>query len=64
MAGWYISSNFTPFESGMGGLLIGISSTLYLLFSGRITGMSGFLGGVLLVEKDSFYWKALYVVCI
>lgn len=58
-----ISSSFTPYDSGMGGLVIGVSSTLYLLFSGRITGMSGILGGILLVDRDNFYWKALYVVC-
>ena len=36
-------SNFTPFSSLLGGALIGLSSSLFLVASGRIAGISGLL---------------------
>ena len=36
-------SNFTPFSSLFGGALIGLSSSLFLVASGRIAGISGLL---------------------
>jgi hypothetical protein len=38
--------NFTPFSATAGGILIGISVTLLLLFNGRIGGISGIMSGV------------------
>lgn len=59
----YISEDFTPWASLSGGIVLGVSTTLYLLFAGRITGMSGILNGVLTFEQGSLHWKSLYVVC-
>ena len=59
---------FTPFESGVGGLLIGLSAALAYLADGKITGISGivgpFLRGVGKCEpmKDGQLWKALFLV--
>ena len=39
--------NFTPWSSFAGGLLIGVSTAMFLLFNGRIAGISGILGGLL-----------------
>lgn len=58
----YISANFTPWSALGGGLTLGMSATLYLLFTGRITGMSGNIDGVLKFDKASFHWKAVYTV--
>ena len=58
-----MSEEFSPFPALMGGLVIAVSSSLYLLFAGRITGMSGFLDGVVSVDAATFHWKAVYVVC-
>jgi len=38
---------FTPIESTVGGLLIGASVAAYAQFQGRISGMSGIMGGVI-----------------
>ena len=38
--------NFTPLESLSGGLLIGLASTIFLLTTGRIAGISGILKGI------------------
>ena len=39
--------HFTPGMSLLGGVLIGISSALFILANGRIAGISGILGGLL-----------------
>lgn len=59
----YISDNFTPLASAIGGLTLGLSATIYLLFAGRITGMSGMLGGLVQLDMGSLHWKSIYVVC-
>lgn len=46
---------FTPWTSLSGGALIGLSAALFLLFNGRIAGISGILGGLLgdLLERPA-----------
>ncbi|MEW5852587.1 MAG: YeeE/YedE family protein [Myxococcota bacterium] len=39
--------NFTPVPALVGGLLIGLSSSLILVAHGKVTGISGFVGGLL-----------------
>lgn len=41
-----IASQFTPWASLAGGALIGISAGVFILFNGRIAGVSGLLGSV------------------
>ena len=40
-------SHFTPWMSLVGGLLIGLSATIYILGVGRIAGIAGIVGGAL-----------------
>lgn len=40
-------SHFTPWASLIGGLLIGVSATIYILGLGRIAGISGIVGAAL-----------------
>ena len=44
--------NFTPFSSLAGGVLIGIAASLLLVASGRIAGISGIVGGLLVRRTD------------
>ena len=44
----------------LGGLLIGLSSTLLLLFNGRIAGISGIVGGAISFGRDS-RWRWLFI---
>lgn len=37
---------FTPLEATLGGVLIGLSASLILLYQGRVAGISGILGGL------------------
>ena len=44
--------NFTPVSGLVGGLLIGLAAALLLLLNGRLSGISGIVGG-LVVPKES-----------
>ena len=38
--------NFTPVSGLLGGMMIGVAATLMLLLNGRISGISGIVGGL------------------
>lgn len=52
-------ADFNWITASVGGLFIGLSSTLLLLFNGRIAGISGILGGALKLNDDS-RWRWLF----
>ncbi|MCB1671346.1 MAG: YeeE/YedE family protein [Gammaproteobacteria bacterium] len=54
--------NFTPLSALLGGALIGIAATLMLWINGRITGISGILGGVLFPVKTDALWRILFIL--
>lgn len=49
--------NFTPWQSLIGGLLIGLSSGLLLIFKGRVFGISGIAAGMLKRETEGKTWR-------
>jgi uncharacterized membrane protein YedE/YeeE len=54
--------NFTPWAALAGGLLIGLSAALFLLFSGRIAGISGILGGLLAPVRGDVAWRLAFLL--
>ncbi|MFO0652474.1 MAG: YeeE/YedE family protein [Polyangiales bacterium] len=44
-----------------GGALIGIAASLMLAFNGRVTGISGIVGGLLSPTAGDVMWRALFV---
>lgn len=51
-----------PFVAALaGGVLIGLASALLLLFNGRIAGISGIAGGLLLPSRGEVGWRAAFV---
>jgi uncharacterized protein len=54
--------NFTPVSGLIGGLLIGTSTVLLILFNGRIAGISGIVGGLLTKKGSEIGWRAVFVV--
>ena len=52
--------NFTPLPAFAGGILIGLSATIMLLFNGRITGISGIMDGIVVNSKSG---DRLWRVC-
>lgn len=51
-----------PWESFIGGTLLGLSASLLMLFSGKIAGISGIINGLLNTQDNERSWKALFVV--
>lgn len=54
-------NNFTPWTSLAGGLIIGLASVMFLMFNGRLAGISGIAGGLLNPKKNDFYWRIAFV---
>ena len=54
-------SEFTPWASLFGGLLIGLSAALFVLFNGRIAGISGVLGGLLRPLRGDIAWRIAFL---
>ncbi len=53
--------HFTPVASLIGGMLIGLSASLLLLFDGKIAGISGIVGGLLSPAKQDTLWRVVFV---
>jgi len=49
--------SFTPGPALVGGILLGIAAALYVLFNGRILGISGIIGGLLQAKKSDWLWR-------
>lgn len=54
--------NFTPISAAIGGALIGLSAAILLLINGRIAGISGIAGGVIVPEKGDMDWRIVFVI--
>lgn len=46
----------------IGGALIGLAATIFLLFNGRILGASGVIGGILKFDTKDLGWRVSVVV--
>ena len=53
--------NFTPYSSLIGGIILGIASTL-LLMAGRIAGISGILSDLIPPQSGDASWRVLFIV--
>jgi uncharacterized membrane protein YedE/YeeE len=54
-------SNFTPGMSLAGGLMIGLATAMFLMFNGRIAGISGIVGGLLNPTRGDVAWRIAFV---
>ncbi|MFM8638729.1 MAG: YeeE/YedE family protein [Betaproteobacteria bacterium] len=55
-------NHFTPGLSLAGGILLGIASALFILVNGRILGISGILGGLLIPKAGDVAWRVAFVL--
>ncbi|MBZ2188748.1 YeeE/YedE family protein [Alcanivorax sp. JB21] len=53
---------FTPWSALIGGGLIGLAAAAMILFNGRITGISGITGGLLVPQRGDTAWRAAFVL--
>ena len=55
--------NFTPYASLIGGVMIGLAALLLMLAHGRVMGVSGILGGIVMPSgKSDIGWRVLFVI--
>src|SRR4051794_20143464 len=54
-------NHFTPLSALIGGVLIGASACLLLLFNGRLAGISGILGGVVIPKRGDVGWRLWFL---
>ncbi|MBP8171056.1 MAG: YeeE/YedE family protein [Pseudomonas sp.] len=54
--------HFTPWSALAGGALIGVAAALFVLFNGRIAGISGLLGSLLVRDGEGRGEKALFLL--
>jgi uncharacterized membrane protein YedE/YeeE len=54
-------TNFTPWSSLAGGLLIGVAAAALLLLNGQVAGISGICGALLDSQRAGRRWRALFV---
>ena len=45
----------------LGGVLIGLSATLLLLFNGRVAGVSGIAGGLVTPSRGDIGWRVAFI---
>ena len=55
-------NHFTPGLSLAGGVLLGLASALFILVNGRILGISGILGGLLIPKAGDVAWRVAFVL--
>lgn len=58
MIDWH---SFTPLAAAAGGALIGLAAALFILFNGRIAGISGILGGLLRWPSGDVAWRLAFL---
>ncbi|MEZ9420034.1 YeeE/YedE family protein [Vibrio breoganii] len=51
-----------PWSSLFGGMLLGVSASMLLLFNGKIAGISGIVSGLMKNESGDRGWRWLFVI--
>lgn len=54
-------ANFTPYSALAGGAILGGAAAIFLLWNGRIAGVSGILGGLLPPKIGDVFWRVAFV---
>lgn len=49
-------------ESIVGGIIIGVAVSVMLLFNGRVTGISGILGGLINPQTPDKNWRVMFII--
>ena len=55
---------FTPVPALLGGIMLGMAATLYILLHGRILGISGIISGLLSPKSSDVNWRLILVLGI
>lgn len=52
---------FTPGAALAGGVLIGLAAAVFVIFNGRIAGISGILGGLIKPRRGDIGWRVAFI---
>ena len=52
---------FTPWQSAIGGVVIGVAAALLVLVNGRVAGISGIVGGLFQPRRGDLAWRAAFI---
>ena len=55
-------THFTPLAAISGGVLIGLAAAMFVLFNGRIAGISGIVGGLFRPRAGDMAWRSAFLV--
>jgi len=55
-------THFTPWTALAGGILLGIASAAFILVNGRVLGISGILGGLLVPRRGDVSWRLSFLL--
>ena len=55
-------AHFTPLASTAGGVLIGLAAAMLLLLNGRMAGISGIVGGLLVARRSDVAWRVAFML--
>ena len=55
-------TNFTPWASLTGGIILGLASAIFILVNGRILGISGILGGLFPPKVGDTTWRIAFML--
>ena len=55
-------AHFTPGAALVGGLIIGLAAAVLVLGAGRIAGISGIVGGLLLRPRGDMDWRIAFLI--
>ena len=55
-------NHFTPWMSLVGGIVLGFASALFILFNGRVLGISGIVGGLLRPKTRDIVWRLSFLL--
>ena len=55
-------ANFTPRASLGGGIVLGLAAAIFILFNGRILGISGILGGLMSPRMGDIGWRVSFLL--
>ena len=54
-------AHFTPWASLAGGVVLGVGSAIFILFNGRILGISSIVGGLLPPQSGNILWRLVFL---
>lgn len=54
--------HFSPWSALAGGVLLGLASAAFILLNGRVLGISGILGGLLVPRRSDASWRVFFLM--